>query len=349
KVGELWVNTTMNVTSGTYAATSTIFTGNGQAVPTGVPFPFFYVAGNVSIGTGVTVGTQVAVQGGTLTLTGNFSFPGNTFTQFNGSLILNGHTYSTGGTFTANNSGLLKMTNALDTLIVGGSAFFEGANESGLLTAGGISIAGSFTETGGDPQAFASTGTAVGMAGGGGQTISFSHPGGTGASHFYNLGISNGQGALVIQSDVFVMHVAAFLNGAPKIVHGGGQVVHFANLAITGVTFDNVAIAYDAALGGANLIALDSITFENYSINSPTPLITVVSPGNSLGGPFTFGAMTFLTSIGANAGSGNYLSVTNTGAAGALSLTVTSNLTPTEGSAHTLTAPAGSPPTVTWQ
>jgi len=304
--------------------------------------------GNVSLGSGVVVVNQLAVQAGTLTLTGNFSFPGNTFAQFTGKLILNGHTFSGSGDFTTNQGGLLQMTNAADTLIVGGNAYFEGGNESGLLTSGGSVFQGNFTEGSGDPQAYAASGSHADafVNGGGVQTMTFGHPGGTGASHFQGLALGNPQGSIQIASDVFVIGGYAFLAGDPKIIHGSGQAVHFANMAFSGVTFDNVAIAYDAGLGGANLISLDSLTFENYSINSPTPLITIVSPGNSLGGPFTFGAMTFLTSIGANAGSGDYLSATNTGAPGALIINVTSNLAAGEGVAHTITAGGAS---VTWQ
>ncbi|HEX4560820.1 MAG TPA: hypothetical protein VH113_03215 [Gemmatimonadales bacterium] len=347
-VGRLYLGGTINAAPGTYAVTATIFDGAGQLIPVGPTYPFLYSTGNGNtLQSGTAIVTQLAVQGGSLTLSGNFSFPGNTFVQFGGTLIPNGHTLSVGGAFTANNSGLLKMTNSLDTLIVGGSALFQGGNESGLLTAGGISVGADFSEGSGDAQAFASTGTAVMMASGGAPHISFGHPGGSGASHFYDLGIANGQGALTIQSDVFVLHQAVFLGGVPKIVHGGGQTVHFANLTMSGVVFDNVAIAYDAALGGANLIALDSVTFENYNINSATPLITIVSPGNtgSPGTPFLFSALSFLTNISANAGSGHYLSVTNTGAAGALIIDVTANLPAGEGLAHTVQV--GSP-TVSW-
>ena len=350
KLGELWVNTTFSYGGGTYAVTSTIFTGNGQTVPAGVPFQFLYSNGpNVSLPAGVVVATQLAVQGGTLTLTGNFSYSGNTYVEFNSKLVLNGHTFSGGGQFTTSQGGLLQMTNTLDTLVVGGNAFFEGGNESGLLTAGGIIFQKNFTEVSGDAQAFAPSGTHVDefLSGGGAQIISFAHPGGTGASHFQGLAISNGQGTLQIASDVYLLGGYAYLAGSPKIVHGSGQVVHYANLTITGVTFDNVSIAYDAALGGNNLIALDSVTFENYSVNSATALITIVSPGNtgSPGTPFLFSNLSFLTSITANGGSGFYLSVTNTGAVGALILDVTANLPAGEGLAHTGTA--GSP-TITW-
>lgn len=343
RVGELWVNTTFNA-GGTYAVTATIFTGNGQTVPTGVTFPFLYCNGaNVSVGSGVTVGTQFAVQAGTTTLSGDFSVPANTFIQFTGKLVLNGHAFSTGGDLSITQSALLQMTNAADSLYVFGNAFFEGGNESGLMTAGLSLFFNNFTEGSGDPQAYAPSGSHIDVfVGGGTQTISFGHPGGAGASHFQGFAVDNPQGALHIASDVYLMGGYAYVAGVPKIVHGSGQVVHYASLNVTGVTFDNVAIAYDAALGGNNLIALDSVTFENYNVNSATPLIDITSPGNtaSPGTFFLFNNMTFNTDITGAGGSGTYLRVTdsNAGDGNVLTIDINSGLVVTEGMAHTILA-----------
>lgn len=343
KLGRVYAHGALNLASATWATTAVIFTGTGQTVPTGVTFPFLYSTGtNVSLPAGAVVGTQLAVQGGTLALTGNFSFPGNTFVEFNGKLILNGHTFSGAGAFTTAQGGVLQMTNATDTLVVGGNALFQGGNEAGLLTAGGIVFQGNFGEGSGDPQAFAPSGTHTDafQNGGSAQTITFGHPGGAGASHFQGLIIANPQGALQIASDVYLMGPYAYLAGNPKIVHGGGQVVHYANLNVTGVTFDNVAIAYDAGLGGSNAIALDSVTFENYNVNSATPLIDITSPGNtaSPGTFFLFDNMTFDTDITGAGGTGTYLRVTdsNTGDGNVLTIDINSGLVVTEGMAHTI-------------
>jgi hypothetical protein len=336
-VGRLYLGQVLSAASGTYAVTSTIFEGGGQLVPAGPPFPFLYTTGSVTLASGVTVVNQVAVQGGSLTINGNFSFPGNTFVQFGGTLITNAHTYSGGGDFTVNNGGLISMVNPLDSLVVGGNAYFEGGNEGGRLAGGGMVFRGNFTETGGDAQAFASSGTSAAFINGGSaQTITFAHPGGAGASHFYDLGIGNPQGVLGIASDVYVMHQVAFVPGTLRIVSGSGQVVHFANLNITNVIFNNVAIAYDAALGGANLIALDSITFENYNVNSATPLIDVTSPGDTAS--FLFDHIQFFTDIGTLGGSGNYVRATDTstGDGVVLTININSGLVTTEGFTHTV-------------
>ncbi|HXW96858.1 MAG TPA: hypothetical protein VEI47_04670, partial [Gemmatimonadales bacterium] len=101
-------------------------------------------------------------------------------------------------------------------------------------------------------------------------------------------------------------------------------------------------IAYDAALGGNNAISLDSLTFENYDVNSATPLIDITSPGNtaSPGTPFLFDNMTFGTDITSAGGSGTYLRVTdsNSSDGNVLTIDINSNLVVTEGQAHTILA-----------
>lgn len=335
---------------GSYNTTQTVFWGSNQTIPAGVPYQYLYVNGLTSNGPGTaifapgvqTISQQIAVQGGSLTLSGNISSPGQSFAEFGGVIDLNGHTLTT-SYFTTDNGGLLKMTNPLDTLIVPNSVNFGGGNEAGLLTAGGIFIGGFFNQSG-DPQSFAASGTfSVAFNGGGTQEIVFANPGAAGASHFHNLLVANPQGALGIQSDVWILGQPAYAPLVPKIVSGGGQVVHFANMVITGVIFNNVAIAYDAALGGANLITLDSLTFENYNVNSPTPLISITSPGDtaSPGTPFFFNDMVFLTDITANGGSGLYLKATDSTPGGAddiLTIDIASGLTVPEGMAHTVSA-----------
>jgi hypothetical protein len=132
----------------------------------------------------------------------------------------------------------------------------------------------------------------------------------------------------------------------PKILSSSGHVLHVANLIFHGTTFQNVALAYDAGLGGSQTISMDSVTFSGYNVNSTTPLITIVNPGNPTGGPFFFTNMTFGTVIGG--GTGIYLSATDGNPSDGIPLTIqiTSNLTAAEGSAHTATSGGAS---VTWQ
>lgn len=334
--------------NGVFNTTSIAFDSSNWTIPGGIPYKFLYVGvgAHATFAPGVTIANQLAVQGATLTLSSNFSFPGNTYTEYGGTLDLNGHTLSTGGLFSADNGGFLKMTDPADTLVISQGGYFTGGSEAGLLTAGAIEIGGLFTQSG-DPQSFAASGTnAVIFNGAGAQSITFANPGATGSSHFQDVGIANPAGGVSLASDVWALGQGSHVAGVPKILSGSGHVLHVANLIFHGTTFQNVALAYDAALGGSVQISMDSITFSGYNANSATPLITIVNPGNPTGGPFLFTNMTFGTVIGG--GTGIYLSATdsNTGDGLPLMIQITSNLTAAEGGAHTVT---GGGATVTWQ
>ena len=349
QVGTLEVAGVLSIGGG-FNSTQIVFDGANQTVPAGIPYQFLYVNGLTPSGPGTVtfapgpqiISQQIAVQGGSLTLSSSISIAGQSFSEFGGVLDLNGHTLTT-SYFTTDNGGLLKMTNSADTLYIPNSVSFGGGSEAGLLTAGGIFVGGFFTQTG-NAQSFAASGSfGVAFNGGGTQEINFANAGAAGASHFQNLLIANPQGALGIQSDVWILGQAVYSPLVPKIVSGGGQVVHFANMGISGVTFNNVAIAYDASLGGSNQIALDSIAFENYDVNSATPLISITSPGNigSPGTPFFFNNMIFNTDIGSAGGSGLYLKVTDSTPGGVddvLTIDIASGLTVPEGVAHTVMA-----------
>jgi len=334
--------------NGTFNTTSIAFDSSNWTIPAGIPYKFLYVGvgANATLAPGVTIANQLAIQGATLTLTANLSFPGNTYTEFGGTLDLNGHTLSMGGLFSADNGGFLKMTNPLDTLVIGLGGYFTGGSEAGLLTAGVIDIGGIFDQAG-DPQAFAASGTnLVIFTGGASETITFANPGAAGASHFQDVLIDNFAGGLTLSTDTWVLGQGSHATGVPKIVSGSGHVLHLGNLSIQKTTFQNVALAYDAALGGSTQISMDSVTFSGYDVNSTTPLITIVNPGNPTGGAFSFTNLSFGSVIGG--GSGIYLSATdsNTGDGLPLMIQITSNLVATEGSAHTVT---GGGATVTWQ
>jgi hypothetical protein len=342
ELGRLYVRGVLSV-NGTFNTTAIIFTGAGQTIPAGLPYQYLYVGGGtVTFAPGAqSIANQIAVQGGSLTLNQNISFGGNTFLQLAGTLVLNGHTLSTANLYVESGA-FLEMTNPLDTLIAAGDASFAGGNSSGRLTAGGIYVGGQLTQTV-DPQAFVSSGThTVILDGGGVQTVHFDNPGTSGASHFQNLVIANPQGAAAISSDVWVLGQVAFAPGLPRFVSGSGQTVHLANLNITGATFSNVLVAYDAALGGSLSIAMDSVTFQSYPLTG-ADLITIAHPGavNPLTGGaqvYPFSNLTFLSVIGQAGGTSNYIRATDSDGATPvpLMIQITSNLVNTEGLAHTV-------------
>ncbi len=103
----------------------------------------------------------------TLLLNGDYSLSGRLATtagtgiaiQAPGALQLNGHTADVGGPFTTSAGGLLVMINSLDSLIARGGAVFAGGDESALLNAGVLVVTGDLIQSGGNPAAFAPSGS----------------------------------------------------------------------------------------------------------------------------------------------------------------------------------------------
>jgi hypothetical protein len=252
------------------------------------------------------------------------------------------------------------MTHPTDSLQVAGSATFAGGSTTGKLTDGALAVGGDFSEAGtsvGD--AFAPSGNhRTWLNGNTVQNVAFTHPGGTGAtSRFMNLGITNpAPGAITVETDLYILGQSEFVGVPTQAVTGFGNVVHFANLFIEDpITFDNVLLSYDAALGGSDSISISNATFVNYDPNGTTPVISISHPGklDLQGAPivYQFSNITFSTTIGA--GTGTYLSVTdtNTGNNAPFSINIQSNLAPAEGQSHTTSVPvppAPGAPVITW-
>jgi hypothetical protein len=295
-----------------------------------------------------------AVQGNinaTISLTGTYRLSDSLSSSAGvfvfGSLDLNSKKMTV-DTFTTASNGILVMTHPTDTLRVVGPANFAGGSTSGKLIDGAILVGGDFTEVGtavGD--AFAPSGNHwTFLSGTSTQQVSFLHPGsGAGTSRFMNLGITNQvTGAITVNTDLYILGQSAFDPTVPvQAVTGNGSVVHLANLFIQDpITFDNVLLAYDAALGGSDSISITNATFVNFDPNGATPVISISHPGAldpGSGGVMTyfFTNLTFGTVIGS--GTGTYLSATdtNTGNGAPLQIFITSNLNNPEGPNHTVT------------
>ncbi|HUL68918.1 MAG TPA: hypothetical protein VLT17_01630, partial [Gemmatimonadales bacterium] len=246
----------------------------------------------------------------------------------------------------------LSMTHPTDSLQVAGSATFAGGSTTGKLTDGALAVGGDFSEAGtsvGD--AFAPSGNhRTWLNGNTVQNVAFTHPGGTGAtSRFMNLGITNpAPGAITVETDLYILGQSEFVGVPTQAVTGFGNVVHFANLFIEDpITFDNVLLAYDKALGGSDTISITNATFTNYDPNGTTPIISISHPGaqSVTGEPmqYNFTNLTFGTVIGS--GTGTYLSATDTNTSDGvpLQIFITSNLNNPEGPNHTI--PLQPPPT----
>ncbi|MEO8199826.1 MAG: hypothetical protein ABI679_04820, partial [Gemmatimonadota bacterium] len=316
--------------SGTYAVSNnTLFTGTNQQIPAGLTY------------------TNISVSG-TAALTGRTSAGTHSVNIFGtGRLTLGGHTLVTGLLQVGQAPGetaALVMTNALDSVFTT-NAVFNGGSEAGFLTSGVILVAGNFTQLAlSSTQSFAPSGAHLVMLNGSGvQNVSFATPG-VAASFFRTLIIANTAGGLTLLSNIQQSGPVAFATGVPRIVHGNGSTVSFAELLADSVTLDNVLIAANNAL----LTQFDSVTFQNYS-PSATPL-TITNPG--AGSPFAFDNIKFQVVPS----SGFYISVTDNAPADGVPFTVNLvNPTPGTGGAFIKTAggavvnwPAVATPTRMW-
>ncbi|HMV31535.1 MAG TPA: hypothetical protein PKA50_05380 [Gemmatimonadales bacterium] len=103
----------------------------------------------------------------TLLINGDYSLSGRLATtngtgvvvQAPGALQLNGHTADVGGLFTTSAGGLLVMLNSQDSLLARGGALFAGGDESVQLNAGVLVVSGDLIQSGGNPAAFAPSGS----------------------------------------------------------------------------------------------------------------------------------------------------------------------------------------------
>lgn len=243
------------------------------------------VTGAVSLGQNVGVSGQVTVAGPA----GNLSF--------------GSHTATVGGDFSTTGSGILTMSNALDSLKVAGDITFGGGSTAGTLSAGVIFVGGDFTQTAAtSARSYAPTGThLLAFTGTGAQTVTFATPGASG-SNLETLALANPSGNIQLGSDLYLTGPVGFAAGVPRIAHGNGHTLFVAELLASNATLDNLLVV----ASNVSITQFDSITFTNYS-PAATPL-TISHPGGPA--PFVFHDLTFTVTPT----SGFYMSVTDNSA-----------------------------------
>jgi alpha-tubulin suppressor-like RCC1 family protein len=145
--------------SGSYNVGLTYFqplSGTGT-IPAGIPYTDVDVSGFPAVSQpGVSIGGNLTVRSA-LTMNGSLSVNG-ALTISGGSVVLNGNQLNANGDFATSGTGILTMTNAADRVTVGGSALFNGGDETNLLSAGALDVVGDFTQTGANTS-FAGSGT----------------------------------------------------------------------------------------------------------------------------------------------------------------------------------------------
>lgn len=245
------------------------------------------------------------------TLTGSSVAGGVTIAGLGARLTIGGQTLTT-GSLTTHTDGLLVMTNPADFVDVTGSgAFFQGGNETGLLTAGVLRVAGDFTQQQQTTSAsFRASGThRTVLTGSTLQSVRFCC--GTGApSGFQDLDISNSAG-INIQFSGF----GAFVYGTLTSLVGTGPAprIYMLGTPMTVGRFQVDKLIVDRGTltlnegGVAQAQQFDNVTFVNYQ-NTQTQF-AIVAPGGA-GAPrtLTFNNLQFQPLTTGN--TGRYLTVT---------------------------------------
>ncbi len=208
--------------------------------------------------TGSVILTQGAALDSPLWVTGNLTVSGGTLDVAFRRLVV-------GGTFRTQATGVLRMVNAVDSVVVFGPAIF-GGGASTELSAGHLALHGDFAQALGDAEAFSASGThQTWFVGSAAQTIGFSNPGaGAGTSHFANLGIAQQSAALSVQLNADSWATGQLLTSTAvgrRFTSGfNGAVLTTGGANVTGVVFDNARWAVNE---GAAIATLDSVQFVN--------------------------------------------------------------------------------------
>lgn len=158
------------------------------------------------------VAGRVATQGA-YALAGDLTV--ETIVSLGAPFTIGGHTLTVGGNLHVGQFATLVMTNASDSVDVGGDTYFQGAPSTGTLTAGVLVARGSFYTSNDAPDAFTATpGHRTVFAGVGAQEVAFLTPG---ASRFGGLTTRN-FGAGVTFATTAHAAGAVELDGAATIV-----------------------------------------------------------------------------------------------------------------------------------
>jgi len=212
-----------------------------------------------------------------------------------GTLTLGGFRLTVTGDFsTEGATGRLVMQNGGDSLVVGGDATFAGAPLTGLLTAGVLRVAGSFTQSyvGSNWEAFQASGThRTVLDGAAAQTVSFDSPGTAGqASFFHHLEIANAAG-VTFASGAAVNGVLRMTS--PVSVGGPGTITVVDSLVTSaGSAFGpaGARLGGGMAVAGTFTPALTEFFGTSQEIQGSLDYQSVLVTGQtSLAGPATFG------------------------------------------------------------
>lgn len=175
-------------------------------------------------------------------------------------------TFRVGGKLRVDGTGQLAIFSTDVNVTVVDSTIFAGGTTNGALTAGTLHALGDFVQSGGDPAAFAATGSfRVRLAGTGLQRVRFVNPDSIAtSSHFADLEIANSSAAGVqFQSPVFAINQLRSQPGRPAISRVAGSSatpLTIAGILADSITFDGVPLRIS---GAAALTNMSVFTFQN--------------------------------------------------------------------------------------
>ncbi len=230
----------------------------------------------------------------TLNITDSYLLAGRTtagslLLNGNGNLVVNGQTIALAGTLNTSGNGVLTMTNAADSVIVGASANFGGGSETGLLSAGVLSVGNSITQGSGSAAGFDASGTHRTVLTGATPLVSIqSADTSAGSSHFQEL-VWAGGGTLSLAT---LTHVKGQLTvGAAGTINGGGftNAIHVGNLVNTGLlTLFNAQLWIETTAPVP--VALSNLTF---TVGTGIVPLFIRHPGLPAAGALTLDQATF--------------------------------------------------------
>ncbi len=231
------------------------------------------------------------IASGPVTVGGRTVLSGNA-TISNGSLSLAGHTVTVAGSLTTQGTGVIGMTNPLDSLLVAGAGAFGGGDETALLTAGYLRLGGSFGQTSASsPASFAASGThRTEMGAGAVRVINFASPGaGAGTSHFNDLIVNGASGGLSLSNNTFVNgQLISHPTGTTPVI---GVATTAKVLTAAGVDIAALGINQNVMTIGAGVITqFDNVAFTGQAtgvtqltINNPGAVVALDFTGLSFG------------------------------------------------------------------
>ncbi|MBI4421429.1 MAG: hypothetical protein HY560_11450, partial [Gemmatimonadetes bacterium] len=279
----LEVGGALTVSGGTYNVGTTALVGGDQSVPS-LPYQSLDLAGT-----------------GTATLLAATTATGGVVVRNSTKLALNAQRLTVSGGFLVRDNATLQMSQGTDLLQISGSGTFQGPSTDGLLTAGTIELAGTFTGNAG----FKATGShKVTLNGGGptGQSVSMTLPG----AQFWNLDVTNPGGMYLFTG----VAVAGNLSATVVTDSARGQSLDIAGtLAVSG----SYSVGTTIFSGISQVIPLN-LPYQSLVVNGTASIAGNLSISGSLtvgpGGQLDIGVSTL--SVGGNVAAGNTIVGTGT-------------------------------------